>query len=273
MKAVVQRVVMVMLVVASSTMLFVGCDSNSAPTDPVVERCLTAADLHLETGNWWIYETQEAQPLGAVQTFTDSMVVVSTIQLDGVQGHVLHIYRNGEIIDTLTMSTSTGQVLVRDDFFTTSLSVAACRPIGNRWYDIDHCPISGTETVRIDSVVGPSEELPSLGPDGEIVMSRIDRNVVYKALRPVSLQTTTMSIVEYHEMKLVSPDSAVFDPEVVGNSAQRSDDGRTLWWTREHVLRVESGKGIVYWMHTDLQDACTQSAYIRRTLLRTNVGS
>ncbi|HCN05027.1 MAG TPA: hypothetical protein DIS79_05350 [Bacteroidetes bacterium] len=238
-----------------------------------MERCLTAADLHLETGNWWIYETQEAQPLGAVQTFTDSMVVVSTIQLDGVQGHVLHIYRNGEIIDTLTMSTSTGQVLVRDDFFTTSLSVAACRPIGNRWYDIDHCPISGTETVRIDSVVGPSEELPSLGPDGEIVMSRIDRNVVYKALRPVSLQTTTMSIVEYHEMKLVSPDSAVFDPEVVGNSAQRSDDGRTLWWTREHVLRVESGKGIVYWMHTDLQDACTQSAYIRRTLLRTNVGS
>jgi len=104
-------------------------------------------------------------------------------------------------------------------------------------------------------------------------MSRIDRNVVYKALRPVSLQTMTMSIEENHEMQLVSPDSAVFSDEVAGSYAKRSDDGRTLWWTREHVLRVESGKGIVYWMHTDLQDACTQSAYIRRTLLRTNVGN
>lgn len=258
------------VVVMLTAMASYGC---SAVPEPAAEMYLDIDDLRLDIGNYWVYETKQALPDGIIATYTDSMVVTSTIQLDSKDAYVLRIYRSDQIIDTMTMSISQLTLSVRDDFFTTEVDTLPCRPVTNRWFDIGMRPPSDSQPLRIDSIIGPLEEVMTRGPQGEQVVSQVERKTVYFALLPFPQQPATLFIMERHELNVISPENTVFDDELAASASIRSVDGRSISWTREHVLGIKESQGITSWLHTSLRNGCSYAPYIQRKLLRTNVSN
>ncbi len=70
--------------------------------------------LPLKVGNYWIYKTVEIDSTGTqpVETFIDSFVVTRSVNIEGIDGYEIKIFRDGSINDTAYMRTNGSTILV-----------------------------------------------------------------------------------------------------------------------------------------------------------------